>query len=335
MILKRIIFLCLVASNVLVAQNEQFSLSGKTSDFEDGTYLYIRDLVNQGDMDSAVVRNNKFHFATILPEPSYFVMIYTKDKANFTELWLEDRPMTFDASNGDFSNANITGSRNHIVATKMNDIYVNVSKISQDVLKQREKDFIKQHSSSLVSAYVLNMAIKRMTQIEIAALFSQLSEEIQTSSLGERITKYLEKDLPEIGERYSNFSVPNVEGEIVKISDLRGKVTLLQFWSSTCGYSREINATLVDVYSKYKSKGLEIISISKDTNGEEWIEAIQRDELNWNHLSELKSWEGKGFKIYGIHSTPSNFLINDEGIIVARNLRGDELEKRIKELLTE
>lgn len=269
MLLRNLIFFLLLAGNTLMAQKNEFSLTGKTSDIEDGTYLYFRDLANGGNINSAMVRNNTFEFSTDLPEPVLFVMLFTKDKTKATELWLENGQITFDATKGGFENAEVTGSRNQNLAKMKSKVYANVLEIAQDTLKEREKEFIRLHPNAVISAYVLNIALKRMTQSEVAELYSLLSQEVQISSIGKRVAKYLEKDIPEIGEEYLDCNIPNSEGEIVKISDLRGKLTLLQFWSSSCPFSREMNkTTLKKVYSKYNSAGLEIVNISLDTNKE-------------------------------------------------------------------
>lgn len=334
---KKLIILCLITVNTLVAQKKEFSLTGKTSDIEDDTYLYFRDLANGGNIDSALVRNNSFKFTTSLPEPTLFVMIFKKDKTKFTELWLENKPMTFDATKGDFKNAVVTGSRNHSLAKEMKEkVYADAGEISDEIKNQREKDFINKHPDALVSAYILTMANRRWSQQEIADFYAKLSPEIQTSSIGQKVAKFLEKDIAEIGEKYTDLNVLSAKGKTVRISDLIGKLTLLQFWSSTCGFSREMNeTTLTEVYPKYHPKGLEIITVSDDTNKEAWLNAIQDDELNWSQLNNLQSANEEVFKAYGILSTPSNFLINSEGVIVERNLRGDDLERKIKEYLPE
>lgn len=316
------------------AQFTDFSLTGKTAGIQDGTYLYFRDLVNGGEIDSAMVRNNSFKFDTALPEPAMFTMLFTKDRSHFTEVWLEDNPMTFDASNGNFKEAKVTGSRNHILFKKLTEeLWEDYLETDPAILKQRERDFIKNNPDAIVSAFIF-FANDLWNQEEIGEAFSTLTEEVQNSSMGQKkIAQYLEKDLPKIGEKYSDLNIPSFDGEKKKISDLAGKLTLLQFWSSHCSPSRLMNISLLEIYKKYHPEGLEIISISKDTNKENWQRAIEEDQLRWTQLSSLKGWQGEAFKTYGVHATPSNFLINSEGVIIARNLRGDDLEEKIEDEL--
>lgn len=331
MISKKLVFLCLIAFNLVTAQNKDFSLSGKTSNIEDGTYLYFRDLLNGGDIDSALVKNNSFRFTTTLPEPTLYVMLFTKDKENFVELWLENNPMTFDASKTPFKEGIVTGSRNHSLFRKLHKERYSAQMTDEEKLKW-EQEFIKNNSEALVSAYIL-YGNKMWNQIEMGVAYSNLSEEVRSSSLGQKIAGYLEKDLPELGEHYTDFSLPNYKNEITKMSDLKseGKLTLLQFWSSTCPFSRDWNTTLAGLYHKFPSDRFEIITVSWDTNKEKWIQAIKEDKISWSQLSNLIDKNRQVFDDYGIFSISSNLLINGEGIVVGKNLKGPALEQKINE----
>ena len=334
MIQKKLVLLCLITYNLASAQFTDFSLTGKTSGIEDATYLYFRDLVNGGEIDSAMVRNNSFKFDTALPEPAIFTMLFTKDRSHFTEVWLENKPMTFDASNGNFKEAKVTGSKNQILFKKLTEeLWGDYLGTDKAVLKQREREFIKEYPDAIVTVFLL-FSNDLWDQKEIGVAFNSLTEEVQNSSIGQKkIAQYLEKDLPQIGERYLDFKIPASDGEGKKLSDLTGKLTLLQFWSSHCGPSKVLNATLAELYKTYHPQGLEIISIANDTDKEEWQRAIKEDNLSWSQLSNLQGWDGEVLRAYGVHATPSNFLINSEGIIIERNLRGDELKKKIEDEL--
>lgn len=326
-------FNCSVVLHPANAQNKDFSLEGTTTGFEDGIYLYFRDVVNGGNLDSAIVKDNRFRFETELPEPILFVMLFTKDQGHYTELWLEENEMTFDASAGDFQEATITGSKNQLVFKEYSTtLYHDISEVSTEVVKERESRFIKNNPDALVSALVLE-GNQRWDQHEVANYFAMLSPEVRTSSMGERIARHLEKDLPEVGDAFMDFRVPSPNGKSKLISDLRGELTLLQFWASTCTPSRAMNPDLTELYKIYIDQGFEIISISMDTNNESWKQAINQDNLQWPQLSNLNGWEGEVFEAYGIHSTPSNFLINSDGVILARNLRGETLRAEIRKHL--
>lgn len=325
-----LLFLCFLGfwSNSF-AQNDRFSLEGKTSNIEDGTYLYLRNLVKGGNIDSTLVQNNKFKFTTDLSAPVVFSMLFTKDRKNFKELWLENKPMTFDASNGNFKDAIVTGSNNQYLFEEVNsEVYLANMETSPDSIRKREKEFINDHPNSLVSAFLL-YGNRRMNENEVRELYSILSDEVQVSDLGQKIAEKLKKDIIEPGEKYADVILQDTDSNPQKLSELTGHLTLLQFWSSTCNGSRVMNSELKDLYKKYHQNGFNIISISKDEVKENWVAAIQKDSLYWPQLSNLNGWEGEVFKAYGISSTPSNLLINKNGVIIGKNISSNDLENKI------
>ena len=327
-----LITICLCSFN-LFAQNHQFSLFGKTSNIENETYLYLRNLVTGKFIDSAKVENNTFVLNTTLEKSLVYSMIFTKDKKNFKELWIEGNKMTLDASNTNFNNAIVKGSKSQDLSKKIrSEVHANIVDLPNDTIKNREIKFIKNYPNSLVSAYLLN-GNRRMSQQEIKELFTTLSTNVRNSDLGEKIENFLEKDMPETGEKFIDFQVPNEKNKPKKISELTAKLTLIQFWSSTCEGSREMNKMLKKVYDTYNSHGLNIISISKDSSKSNWNKAIKEDDLSWPQLSNLKGWTGEVFKAYGILSTPSNILIDYNGIVIGKNLTTKELKNEIKQKL--
>ena len=130
------------------------------------------------------------------------------------------------------------------------------------------------------------------------------------------------------------LAFPNPDGKIMKLSDLRGKVVLLDFWASWCRPCRNANPGVVAIYNKYKDSGFDVFSVSLDRDKNSWKNAIEADKLTWpNHVSDLKQWSSAAAALYGVHSIPTTYLIDKEGRIVAKNLHGPDLENKIKELL--
>jgi thiol-disulfide isomerase/thioredoxin len=126
----------------------------------------------------------------------------------------------------------------------------------------------------------------------------------------------------------------NPEGKKIKLSSLRGKVVLIDFWASWCGPCRRENPAVVAAYNKFKDKGFDIYSVSLDQDKGRWIGAITQDGLVWkSHVSDLKGWQSAASAIYGVQSIPAQFLLDKEGRIIAKNLRGDQLSEKLSEIL--
>ena len=141
----------------------------------------------------------------------------------------------------------------------------------------------------------------------------------------------------DVGAIAPDFSAPTPEGKMVSLKEAMGKYTIIDFWASWCKPCRRENPNVVRVYKKYHDKGLNIISISldKESQKQRWIQAIEDDKLTWTNISNLKFWREPIALQYNVRSIPATFLIDSEGKIIAKNLRGIALENKMKELFGE
>jgi peroxiredoxin len=136
-----------------------------------------------------------------------------------------------------------------------------------------------------------------------------------------------------IGQITPEIELPNPEGQVIKLSSLRGKYVLVDFWAKWCGPCRRENPNVVKAYQKYKDKGFEVYGVSLDRNKEDWVQAIQEDGLTWTQVSDLKYFESKAAADYNISAIPFSILVDPQGKIIAKNLRGAALNKKLEEVL--
>lgn len=135
-----------------------------------------------------------------------------------------------------------------------------------------------------------------------------------------------------IGGEAPELAYNSPEGEVISLTSLRGKIVMIDFWASWCRPCRKENPHVKKLYSKYKDKGFDILAVSLDRRKAAWVGAIAQDGLPWHHISDLKGWQSEAAKIYGVNSIPQTVLVDREGKIIARNLRGPALDKKLAEL---
>lgn len=138
-----------------------------------------------------------------------------------------------------------------------------------------------------------------------------------------------------IGAVAPSFQARDTEGHVVSLESYRGKLTLIDFWASWCGPCRQESPTLVRLYNAYHNKGLEILSVSIDTSEEKWKNAIRKDGYTWTNVSDLDGYGGATPALYAVTAIPNSFLVDEDGKIMAKNLRGKNLERKLKELMGE
>jgi peroxiredoxin len=142
-----------------------------------------------------------------------------------------------------------------------------------------------------------------------------------------------EGPLPDVTDPAPEIALPNPDGTVLKLSDLKGKVVVLHFWASWCPFCRQDNPALVALYNKYKDQGLEVYSVSLDTDKSKWKDAIQTQGLAWkNHVSDLKKWDSAAVETYKVDKTPYMFLIDKQGVIQVSNFKSN-LESEVEKLL--
>jgi len=239
---------------------------------------------------------------------------------------------------GSFSNAIFTGSAAN---TEYHKVLDNIRQLKDE--KKALEDYMKENPSSPIFVFAFSnyigdpRSLKAADVPRVRSLFNMLPDSIRERASSKAFAQQLDKLVTfsegvTVGREAPDFTQNDTAGRPVSLSSFRGKYVLLDFWASWCMPCREENPTVVKAYRKYHDKGFEILSVSLDNNAGAWRKAIRQDQLTWTHVSDLKYWDNALVKTYGVQGVPQNFLIDPNGKIIARGLRGVELEQKLSEI---
>lgn len=199
-------------------------------------------------------------------------------------------------------------------------------------------EFAESHLNSFMGLYTFNMYVldSHFEAAKVEPLFNRFSAALKSSPLGLRTAEKIEiGKRRQAGAKATDFTQNDLNDKPFTLSSLRGKYVLVDFWASWCVPCRAENPNVVKAYNELKGKNFEIVGVSLDYPGGKavWAEAVKKDGLPWIHVSDLKGWKNEVALLYGINSVPQNLLINPEGVIIAKNLRGEDLTEKLKALI--
>ncbi len=322
-------------------------------------------------IDSATVQQGKFQISLPTPESNDFNYLTFKNIPGNVLFMAEDNPISMTIYKDSLRSSVIEGgvenklffeyigaiksygeekvklNTQYQVAVKLKESEkaLNIAKQREELLKKEEqfrKDLAEKNTNSLVSVMALTdlLNLKGIKANEAKVKFDALSDTLKTTRLGKNLDRLLNNAIAvskqkriDIGSEAEDFSAPTPEGKTLSLKQSMGKVTIIDFWASWCKPCRMENPNVVRVYNKYHKKGLNIIGVSLDKKQESWTKAIADDNLDWNHVSNLQFWQDPIARAYGVRSIPATFILDENGNVIAKNLRGPALEEKISELL--
>ncbi|MFD1257540.1 redoxin domain-containing protein [Mucilaginibacter terrae] len=359
-ILKTILATLTAYLLTFIATAPGLQIKGTAIGLKDSTWIYLQAQSPKRMLDSCMVMGGKFKLAGKLNGPVEQAVIHTARYTNYVFFWAESKPMEIILENGAFKKGVIKGSvtedEDHSFEKAKSPITVKNDSLSKLLdketnaeakkllrsqlltvqLQDRKFDinYVKAHPNSIISAYILSVYCSTWDKETVKALYANLNPALKKSEFGISVNEFLtlNKNL-KLGDQYADFEQATAGGKKIKLSDIKGKYVLLEFWASWCGPCRESNPALVKTYNQYKDKGFAILGVSLDDNKVSWLKAIKDDGLPWANVSELNGDKNKAGLIYGINAIPNNFLIDESGKIIARNLRDAALDKKLKELM--
>ncbi|MCZ4222553.1 AhpC/TSA family protein [Pedobacter rhodius] len=356
------LFFCPMA---LLAQSGDYIIKGKMGNFNIPAKIFLNYRSSEGKdiKDSCALVNGKFELKGYVSNPVNAAQLRLKrfkgDVNNGIAIWLEPGTMEVDGTDS-LAKATITGSKLTADAQKLNamlkPLYERMYKLNKTDkdfdIKAKEiqeeriailRNFIVSNPNSLVSLSELRGSYgplkynnKRGIE-EVEPIFNSFSATVRNSKLGKEYKATLEdwKNVG-IGKLAPDFTLYNPDGKLVKLSDFKGKYVLVDFWASWCGPCRKENPNLVNQYKLFKDKNFEILGVSIDVEKDwpKWIKAVNDDVMTWPQVAG-KVQDNEARLKFHVQSIPDNFLINPDGYILARGLRGEELNIKLAEVLTE
>lgn len=362
--MKKLVYLLAAGSMAFAAcQNTpSYKITGTTAAIADGDTVYLQEFAggNLVKLDSAVVKSGTFTFKGRQDSAVNRYITYMKgDKQLFADFFLENGNINVSLD----QESSISGTPNNDAYQKFKNDFIALSKEMNDMYRKAQSDssltdeqresimaeIEKKDSVAMDMVYqTIEANIANPVGVHLLPSYAgafdlekqkALVEKVPAALVNESINKlkaHIEvSEKTAVGQKYIDFSMQTPEGETVSLSDFvsKNKYTLIDFWASWCGPCRKEMPNVVAAYKEFKAKGFGIVGVSLDNNADKWKDAIKALDITWPQMSDLQGWSNAGAKLYGVNSIPATVLVDQEGTIVARNLRGDAIKEKLGELL--
>ncbi len=352
-------------------QKGQFTVTGELKNTPDQK-IYLEELYfSQKDpalLDTAEIKNGKFSLTALAPEEGLYRLRLEKSEAAF--IFINDQPaipFSSDLNSLSLENAKFNSPANYLLRSFMVDIEKQRKELEDkaSILQQYKNPLPSDSTYQVMQLDILDKQAKFQQNVlryidttsnAVMALFSLgytrdiEPEKIETAvggltkrfptnqAIATIVAQYKQliaqnKSLPKIGGIAPDITMADTSGKAFSLSMLRGKYVLVDFWASWCGPCREENPNVVNAYQEFKNKNFSVLGVSLDKQKAEWTKAVEEDHLTWYHISDLKYWSSAAVAPYGIEGIPYNVLLDPQGKIIAMNLRGNDLQIKLSELI--
>ena len=357
--MKNIIYLSIVllvfACKKQNSQASQYQIIGNIDSMPNNSIVYIR---NMDFVDSTIVNDGKYRFEG-KPESPTQDFLSVKSVSGRRALWLESETITVSGTFDDIEKLSVIGSKNQRISNLLwnkkkpileelkkssnlisstSDSIFNKDSLAAHIkslssqLVQIERNFLKENINTLDASIILNKYKRTWNKDTVKNLFSLMGPEAQYTASGIEIKRFLDLSKnPQVGDHYIDFTGQDAEDEEVSLSQFLGKYTLVDFWASYCAPCREENPNLVNLFNSFQQDGFKVVGVSLDMKKDNWLKAIDQDGLPWDHII-LKNPDSDAAYIYDIRGIPDNLLLDEKGVILARGLTGDFLQKELDKL---